>query len=263
MALPIVKRFVISFEQNWWLGLLALATSLGISGVVAFMLPKPVPPRPTYTATGALTFDSLTPAFTATGNQLQQQSRVISKETLLSEKVLRGVMAKLKLSVDDVVKIRDQDLTITFPDPKKQAGQPIQLQYTDSQSPTRSLLILETFMKEMIAYSRWLNTAQLRSKIDGLSKRLAQAQKDLTAAEEKFYRYITKQGSDILAIQDGSLFSSISISKQRQRELNLAIEQLDGQINGLEKQLGLNPKQAYTSVALSADPIIEIGRAHV
>jgi capsular exopolysaccharide synthesis family protein len=165
-------------------------------------------------------------------------------------------MGKLKLTTEEIVKIRDKSLTVTLPDPKKSPGQAILLQYTNSESPTQAVLVLETFMKEMIAYSRWLNTAQLRGKIDALSKRLAQTQKDLTAAEEKFYRYITKQGSDILAIQDGSLFSSITSSQQRQRELNLALQQLDGQINSLQKQLGLNPKQAYTSVALSADPII-------
>jgi capsular exopolysaccharide synthesis family protein len=220
------------------------------------MLPEPVPPRPTYTAAGALTFEAPTPAFTATGSQLQQQSRAIDKDTLLSERVLRGVMGKLKLTTEEIVKIRDKNLTVTLPDPKKSPGQAILLQYTNSESPTQAVLVLETFMKEMIAYSRWLNTAQLRGRIDALSKRLAQTQKDLTAAEEKFYRYITKQGSDILAIQDGSLFSSITSSQQRQRELNLALQQLDGQINSLQKQLGLNPKQAYTSVALSADPII-------
>lgn len=256
MALPIVKRFFISFEQNWPLGLLPLLGSLVVAFVVVWLVPDPVPPRPTYTAVGALTFETPTPAFTTTGSEIQQQSRAIGENILKSERVVRATMEKLKLTSEEIVEIRDKYLTLTFPDPKQSDSQLIQLKYEDRESAVRAVLILETFMKEMVAYSRWLNSAQLRGKIDALSKRLAQTQKDLTAAEEKFYRYITQQGSDILAIQDGSLFSSITSSQQRQRELNLALRQLDGQINSLQKQLGLNPKQAYTSVALSADPVI-------
>ena len=265
MVLPIVKRFFISFEQNWWLGLLTLIGFIGGSGVIAFMLPEPEPPRPTFQAVGALMFEEPLPAFTSTGSELQQRSRAISRDTLLSNKVLLAAMDKLKLSEKEILKVRD-DLKINMPDAAEDgsiSGKAIQLQYTDLKSDTRAQAILRTLMDEMVDYSRWLNSSQLRERINALSIRLNQVQNDLTAAEEKFYRYISNQGSDILAIQDGSLFSSITSSQQQQRELNLALQQVDGQINSLKTQLGLNPEQAYTSVALSADPIIASLRSQI
>ncbi|RPH89966.1 MAG: ATPase, partial [Chroococcales cyanobacterium metabat2.561] len=122
---------------------------------------------------------------------------------------------------------------------------------------------LETLMKEMVEYSRWLNTSQLRARIEALSVRLNEVQKDLTRAEEKFYRYISTQGSDLLAIQDGSLFTAITGSQQQQREIRLELQGIQGQINSLSKQLDLTPDQAYTSSALSADPIIASIRAQI
>ena len=111
-------------------------------------------------------------------------------------------------------------------------------------------------MEEMVDNSRWLNTSELRSRIDALSRRLEQVKNELTEAENRFYRYVSQQGSDLLAIQDGSLFSGITSSQQRQRELGLALQEIDGRINSLINQLGLTPEQAYASVALSADPIL-------
>ncbi|MEA5508461.1 ATPase [Crocosphaera sp. UHCC 0190] len=265
MAPPIVKRFAISFQQNYWLGLLTMLAGFGISGIVALQPPAP-PPSPTYKAAGQLTFSEPPPAFTTTGTELQAQGRSISKNMLLSERVVRNVMEQLKLKPDEIVKIRDKTLQIQTPEPAKKGETPssiISLEYTDQESPTRATLILETFMKEMVDYSRWLNTSELRSRIEALSKRLDQVQKDLTAAENRFYRYISQEGSDLLAIQDGSLFSGITNSQQRQRELQLALQEVEGRINNLISQLGLTPEQAYTSVALSADPLLANLRAQI
>ncbi|GBF79936.1 exopolysaccharide transport family protein [Aphanothece sacrum] len=270
MVPPIVKRFLISFGQNYWLGFLTFIASSAIAGVVAFQ-PPAQPPKPTYKAIGQLTFSEPPPAFTSTGSQLQQEGRAVSKNTLLSERVLKGVMEKLQLTQEEIYEIRQKTLQITFPgqeenkDKKTETpqSQVIVLEYTDKQSPTKATLILETFMKEMVDYSRWVNTSELRGKIEALSKRLSQVQKELRAAENKFYRYISQQGSDLLAIQDGSLFSGITGSQQRQRELQLSLQEIEGRINSLINQLGLTPEQAYTSVALSADPILANLRARI
>ncbi len=277
MAPPIVKRFLISLDQNKWLGLLTFLFSLGVATVFAIQPPK-APPSPTYKARGELSFRTPPPAFTSTGTQLQQQGRSISKEMLLSPWVLERVQNKLKLSVEQILAIRDKKLTVLLPGEKEGAktqtpvpektdeqSQPqvITLEYTDPESPTQATLYLDTFMREMVEYSRWTNTSQLRSRIEALTKRLGQVQTDLTAAEGKFYGYISKEGSDLLAIQDGSLFSAITSSQQKQRELKLTLQDIEGQINSLTGQLGLNPKQAYTSVALSADPIIASLRARI
>ncbi|WP_107666768.1 polysaccharide biosynthesis tyrosine autokinase [Cyanothece sp. BG0011] len=267
MAPPIVKRFAISFQQNYWLGFLTMIAGFGVSGLVALQ-PPPPPPAPTYTAFGQLTFTEPPPAFTTTGNELQAQGRglSLSKNTLLSGRVLQNVMDKLELSAQEIRQIQEKTLAIELPERDKQgevASSVIRLQYTDKESPTRATLILDAFMEEMIDHSRWLNTSELRSRIEALSKRLEQVKQDLTAAENRFYRYVSQQGSDLLAIQDGSLFSGITSSQQRQRELGLALQEIDGRINSLINQLGLTPKQAYASVALSADPILANLRAQI
>ncbi|MDJ0598354.1 MAG: AAA family ATPase [Crocosphaera sp.] len=267
MAPPIVKRFAISFQQNYWLGFLTMVAGFGVSGLVALQ-PPPPPPVPTYTAFGQLTFTEPPPAFTTTGNELQAQGRglSLSRGNLLSGRVLQNVMNKLQLSPQEIRQMQEQTLAIQMPgegDEEEASLSTIRLQYTDKQSPTRATLILEAFMDEMVEHSRWLNTSELRSRIDALSKRLAQVKDDLTAAENRFYRYVSQQGSDLLAIQDGSLFSGITSSQQQQRELGLALQEIDGRINSLMNQLGLTPDQAYASVALSADPILANLRAQI
>ncbi|MDJ0731896.1 MAG: ATPase [Crocosphaera sp.] len=267
MAPPIVKRFAISFQQNYWLGFLTMVAGFGVSGLVAVQ-PPPPPPAPTYTAFGQLTFTEPPPAFTTTGNELQAQGRglSLSKGNLLSGRVLQNVMNKLQLSPQEIRQIQEKTLAIEMPgegNDEETSSSTIRLQYTDKESPTRATLILEAFMEEMVDHSRWLNTSELRSRIDALSKRLAQVKEDLTAAENRFYRYVSQQGSDLLAIQDGSLFSGITSSQQRQRELRLALQEIDGRINSLINQLGLTPEQAYASVALSADPILASLRAQI
>ncbi len=267
MAPPIVKRFTISFQQNYWLGFLTVVAGFGVSGLVALQ-PPPPPPAPTYTAFGQLTFTEPPPAFTTTGNELQAQGRglSLSKGNLLSGRVLQNVMNKLQLSPKEIRQIQEKTLALDIPQGGAQgqgSGSTIKLQYTDKESPTRATLVLEAFMEEMVDHSRWLNTSELRSRIDALSKRLAQVKEELTAAENRFYRYVSEQGADLLTIQDGSLFSGITSSQQRQRELGLALQEIDGRISSLMGQLGLTPEQAYASVALSADPILANLRAQI
>ena len=273
MALPIVKRFLISLDQNKFVGIFVFLVCLGGSVIFA-LLPDPEKPPTFYRAVGQLAYRVPPPAFTSTGTQLQEQGRAIDRDLLLSPRVLVNTAQKLQFNQEQIVKIRDQDLKITFPGEaegqKNNSNRPtgtdqpqeILLELTaDSQS--KAELILETLMKEMVEYSRWLNTSQLRARIEALSVRLNEVQKDLTRAEEKFYRYISTQGSDLLAIQDGSLFTAITSSQQQQREIRLQLQGIQGQINSLSKQLDLTPDQAYTSSALSADPIIASIRAQI
>jgi succinoglycan biosynthesis transport protein ExoP len=273
MALPIVKRFLISLDQNKFVGIFVFLVCLGGSVIFAF-LPDPEKPPTFYRAVGQLAYRVPPPAFTSTGTQLQEQGRAIDRDLLLSPRVLVNAAKKLQFNQEQMVKIRDQDLKITFPgevegqnnnsNRSRETDQPqeVLLELTaDSQS--KAELILETLMKEMVEYSRWLNTSQLRARIEALSVRLKEVQKDLTRAEEKFYRYISTQGSDLLAIQDGSLFTAITSSQQQQREIRLELQGIQGQIDSLSKQLDLTPDQAYTSSALSADPIIASIRAQL
>jgi succinoglycan biosynthesis transport protein ExoP len=267
MALPIVKRFLISLDQNKFVGIFVFLVCLGGSVIFA-LLPDPEKPPTFYRAVGQLAYRVPPPAFTSTGSQLQEQGRAIDRDLLLSPRVLVSAAQKLQFNQEQIVKIRDRDLKITFPGEaegqKNNSDQPqeVLLELT-ADSQTKAELILETLMKEMVEYSRWLNTSQLRARIEALSVRLNEVQKDLTRAEEKFYRYISTQGSDLLAIQDGSLFTAITSSQQQQREIRLELQGIQGQINSLSEQLDLTPDQAYTSSALSADPIIASIRAQI
>ncbi len=267
MALPIVKRFLISLDQNKFVGIFVFLVCLGGSVIFA-LLPDPEKPPSFYRAVGQLAYRVPPPAFTSTGTQLQEQGRAIDRDLLLSPRVLVSAAKKLQFNPEQMVKIRDRDLKITFPGEvegkKSNSDQPqeVLLELT-ADSQAKAELILETLMKEMVEYSRWLNTSQLRARIEALSVRLNEVQKDLTRAEEKFYRYISTQGSDLLAIQDGSLFTAITSSQQQQREIRLELQGIQGQINSLSKQLDLTPDQAYTSSALSADPIIASIRTQI
>ena len=273
MALPIVKRFLISLDQNKFVGIFVFLVCLGGSVIFA-LLPDPEKPPTFYRAVGQLAYRVPPPAFTSTGTQLQEQGRAIDRDLLLSPRVLVNAAKKLQFNQEQIVKIRDQDLKITFPGEvegqKNNSNRPTEtdqpqemLLELTADSQAKAELILETLMKEMVEYSRWLNTSQLRARIEALSVRLNEVQKDLTRAEEKFYRYISTQGSDLLAIQDGSLFTAITSSQQQQREIRLELQGIQGQINSLSKQLDLTPDQAYTSSALSADPIIASIRAQI
>lgn len=273
MAVPIVKRFLISLDQNKFVGIFVFLVCLGGSAIFA-LLPDPEKPPTFYRAVGQLAYRVPPPAFTSTGSQLQEQGRAIDRDLLLSPRVLVNTAKKLQFNQEQIVKIRDQDLKITFPGEGEAQNnnnnrptttdrpQEVLLELT-ADSRAKAELILETLMKEMVEYSRWLNTSQLRARIEALGVRLNEVQKDLTRAEEKFYRYISTQGSDLLAIQDGSLFTAITSSQQQQREIRLELQGIQGQIDSLSEQLDLTPDQAYTSSALSADPIIASIRAQI
>ena len=271
MAPPIVKRYLISLERNVWLGLLVWLIVTGIAAVIA-MQPQPAR-RLTYKGLGQLAFRTPPPAFTSTGADIQQQSRILSLSSLLARPILERVRDKLKWTDQEVIQIiQSGQFRIIFPDEGKPKGKGggdtsnntglsspsrvITLEYNDEKSPTRVILVLDAFMQEMVRYNKSQNALQLQGRIDALKERLAQAQNELTKAEEKFYSFISKDGSDLLAVQDGSLFSGITSSQQQQREIKLILKDIEGQIASLTKQLGLNAKQAYTSSALSADPII-------
>jgi Mrp family chromosome partitioning ATPase len=272
MAPPIIKRFLISFDQHKWLAFLAFLASLGVSSIIAFQ-PPPPPAPPSFRALGQLNYQTPPPTFTATGSELQAQGRGISKSMLTSARVMESVARKLHLSPEQIQAIREKKLRILFPgeyDQPQKKGEPapnqpqvITLEYTDTVRAEHSTLVLETLMNAMIDYSRWFNNSQLRSRIEALQKRLALVKVDLTTAEEKFFRYISKEGTDVLSVQDGSLFNAITTSQQRRRDLIISLREIDGQINSLVNQLGLSPKQAYSSLALSADPILASIRSNL
>ncbi|MBR8827266.1 MAG: ATPase [Gomphosphaeria aponina SAG 52.96 = DSM 107014] len=259
MTPPIVKRFLIAFDEHKLLGFFIFAFIWGASFVLALQ-PPPASEKPTYRAVGQLSLNSSPPIFTSTGEQLQQQGRIINTGMLLAPRVLEAVAKKMQLSSQEMQEILDEKLQIRFPE----IDEPpiITIGYEDNKEAIAKL-ILQAFMDEMVEQSRLLNTAQLRQRIISLEERMNYVQQELKVAENAFYGYITGEGAALLAIQDGSLFTGITNSQQEQRNLLVILEGIEGEIATLQNQLGLTPEAAYTSSALSADPIIANLRAQI
>ena len=260
MTPPIVKRFLISFEQHKLLGLFIFLLSLGVSSIFALQ-PEPPTPATTYRATGQLSYSNPPPLFTATGEQLQQQGRLIDVNILIGPSVQAKIRNRLGIDSQQIKRIIEKNLNINLPQPGE--TNLITLNYNNAKTPEEAVRTLGVFMQEMVEQSRLINTSQLRGRIEALEKRLAEVQRNLAAAEETFYRFISKEGTPLLAIQDGSLFAGITGSQQQQRQLKLILEEIDGQINSLVEQLGLQPEEAYIAAALSADPILANLRAQM
>jgi capsular exopolysaccharide synthesis family protein len=253
MTPPILKRFLIAFEQHKLLGLFIFLLSLGISGIFALQ-PAPPTPKTTYKASGQLSYSNPPPLFTSTGEQLQQAGRKINVDILLGPTTQERVKRKLALDNSQLKQIIEKKLEINVPEGEQNTL--ITLNYKDANTPEEAVKVLGIFMQEMVEQSRLLNTSQLTGRVDALKGRLQEVQGELANAEEAFYRFLSKAGADLLAVQDGSLFSGITGSKQQQRQLKLILDEIDGQINSIVEQLGLNPQEAYTAAALSADPIL-------
>lgn len=260
MTSPIVKRFLIAFEQHKILGLFIFLLSLGISGILALQ-PEPPQEKTSYKASGQLTYSTPPPLFTTTGEQLQQQGREIDVEVLLNPQVQANIKQKLNLDDGQLQQIIESQLKIDFPEDSTIPI--IALEYTDAANPQEAINILGVFMSEMVAQSQKINKSVLTNRIKALQSRLNTVKRQLAAAEENFYRFITGEGTSLLAIQDGSLFASLTNSQQQQRQLKLVLDEIDGQINSIVEQLGLNAEQAYTAAALSADPLLANLRAQL
>ena len=253
MTSPIVKRFLIAFEEHQLLGLFIFLLSLGISGIFAL---QPTPPKgkTTYKASGQLTYSTPPPLFTNTGEQLQQQGREIDVELLLNDEVQDNIRQKLQINAKQLQQIIDLKLKIDFPEDTTIPI--IALEYNKATNPQEAVTVLGVFMNEMMEQSQKINKSVLKSRIEALQSRLDTVKRQLAAAEENFYRFITGEGTSLLAIQDGSLFASLTGSQQQQRQLKLVVEEIDGRISSIIQQLGLSPEQAYTAAALSADPLL-------
>ena len=253
MTPPILKRFLFSWEQNKLIGIVIFLLFLG--GSIVFVLqPDPPQPQTKFRARGQLAYSNPPPLFTSTGEQLQQQGRLIDLDILLSFPVQRRVQEKLQLSNRQMEQVLQNKLKIVPPQPDN--PQFVTLEYKDAATEEEGVRILGVLMSEMVEQSRLINTAQLRTRIETLEKRLVVVQRELAAAEEAFYRFLSTEGLSLLAIRDGSLFSSLTGTQQQQRQIKLILEEIEGQMDSLVEQLGLDPEQAYTFAALSADPLL-------
>ncbi len=268
MAPPIVTRFLISLNENKLIGFILSLLITGIALVVALQQKPPETPEESYRAIGRLSLSNPLPTFTVAGQELQAQGETINLTTLLSPQVLQYVVDRLRSDGYNfsIGKIQDiitrKKLIVNLPEPgEAQGSRLLTLEYKDQTSPSEVRQVLTVFMEELVAESYRINTSQLQTRINTLEERLEVVLDDLTESEKRFYEYITNEGASLITIQNGSLFGGITSAQQQQRQLEVVVAGINAEIKTLQEQLGLNPEEAYTSSALSNDPIIANLRA--
>jgi len=252
MAPPIVKRYLISLNQNKLLGIAGFALIVGISGVVGILPPPP----PTYKAQGVLAYTTPPRLFSTTGEQIQQQGRQLTPKELLPDSVIKDVAAQVRVKAEDIA----MKLELKLPGEKE--APVIQVGFT-ADNPKMADETLKLLLPRMVEQSRLVNSARLRSVIESIEKRLPEAKRELQEDQQRLERYIRIEESALLAAKDSTLVGGISGSQQQQRQIELTLGGIETQISSLSKRLGLNADEAYTNAALSADPVIGAMRSQI
>ncbi|NEN99746.1 MAG: lipopolysaccharide biosynthesis, partial [Moorea sp. SIO3I7] len=252
MTPPFVTRYLIALNQHKLIGFATFFLITGISGIVAI---QPTP-APIYRAEGRLIYTTPVKVFSQTGVEISEQGKqLLTQGTLLADNVVKEVAAGMQVSSKDIVK----NTQVKLP---KEGAQFISVIYRDKNKEI-SAAIVDMLMKKMVEQSRFINTSQLRRIIEVIEERLPKAEAELREAEQKLEQYDRLQGPALFAAKDGTLVGGITGSQQQQRSLEIQLEGVEAQYSSLIERLGLTPDQAYTSSALSADPIIASLRAQI
>ena len=247
MTLSVVKRYLIAFDQYKWVGLATLAATVGVSGVVALQPSQ----APVYVAAGTLAYRRPSVIFSSTTTKIQQEGQEITKDMLLDRRVVEAAAKKVNVSPK---KLTD-DVQVKMPAKNNDPSALIQVLYKNADRK-KAEAVAEALMKEMVARSQTINTSRLRETIAQINKRLPKVTQELRQTEEKLEAYEKREGTSILAAQNGALPQAITGNEQQQRQLRLQLGGIEAQMKSLQDRLGLNVEQAYVAQALSADPII-------
>ncbi len=245
MTLPIVKRYLIAFDNYKLAGFATFIAALGISGIVAMFLEPPE--APPYQARGRMTYQNPPVLFSETSQSIRERGQQLTPGMLLHERVVTSVLEKVNIPPrefgDNVrVSIDEENpiINVTYQDPSRE----------------QSVEVVKLLMEEMIEQSRLINSEHLRSIIDISKDRLGPAESELRAAEQKLEAYDKREGATLLAVESGALPTAIIQNEQTQQQLKIQLETVKTQIASLESQLGMATEQAYVAQALTADPII-------
>jgi capsular exopolysaccharide synthesis family protein len=250
MTPPIVKRYLIAFEKYKWIGLASFGLVVAGSTILAV---QPEPPA-TFIANGALAYTSPPVSFSVTGSEILQKGLTLSKDVLLQDKVIEAVAEKVNVKPKKI----GQNVAVTVPEvgaDGQLSGGIISIKYLDNDGK-RAQQTVFALMQAMVQLSADINTGRLQAIIDKIEERLPKVSQELQEAEKKLEQYDRIERPALLASENGSLLGAITNSQNQQRQIKLVISGIDAQIRSLQERLGLNVQQAYTSSALSADPII-------
>lgn len=250
MTPPIVKRYLIAFDKYKWIGLASFGLVVAGSTILAVQ-PEPAPK---YNAVGVLAYDPQPVSFSATGSEIQQKGLALPEAFFIQDRIIEAVAKKVNVKPRKIGKSlkanvpkvgEDGQLTSRF----------ITIKYQDT-NEKRAEQIVFFLMEEAVKLSGDNNTRQLQEIIDKIDERLPKVTSELEEAEKKLEQYDKIERPAILAAENGSLLNTITGSQNQQRQIKLTVSGIDAQIRSLQQRLGLSAQQAYTSSALSADPII-------
>jgi capsular exopolysaccharide synthesis family protein len=250
MTSPLIKKYKLAFEKYWLA--IPIGLMVGALGGGGFAVLQPPPGLPSYKFQSVLQITTPPVTISETGTAIQAQSQQLEKnaqELLLTGDVLQKVAEHPKIRINPrelqkQVSIRDNEKTPSL----------LFLSLTwDNKSQGQQ--ITELLVQEVIQQSRRLNTSRLRSIIETLNQRLPKVVEELRKAENELEIFIRQ--TEFAEIKRTQLPGAITQNEQQQRQLELQIETVGTQMSSLQRQLGLNPDQAYASAALSADPIIQ------
>ncbi len=250
MTPPIVKRYLIAFDKYKWIGLASFGLVVAGSTILAV---QPEPPRQ-FIASGALTYTSPPVSFSATGSEIQQKGLALSEEVLVRPAIIESVAQKVNVKPKKI----GTNLAVNVPtigEDGQLTDATISIKYQDTE-PKRAQQTVLALMQEMIDLSGEINSGRLKAIIDKIQERLPKVTQELEQAEKKLEQYDRVERPAILAAENGSLLQTITGSQNQQRQIKLTVSGIDAQIRSLQQRLGLSAQQAYTSSALSADPII-------
>jgi capsular exopolysaccharide synthesis family protein len=252
MAPSIVKRYAIAFNQYKVVGFVAFAFCVAGAGLLSLSEPPP----PSYKASSALAGNSPAIPLSTTGPTIHEQGKAaLTEEFLIDQQVIDSVASQVGIDPKQV-----KTASVRLPAPEE--PQFYYVTYKDS-TPERAETVLRLLMEAMVAKSLAFNQSRLDSMIEEMEKRIPEVQAELEAVEEKLVQFDRVEGAIFLAAETGSLQAEVTGAQTSQRAARQKIEVLTSSIAALERQLGLSADEAYTSGALSQDPIINSIRGQI
>jgi len=250
MTSPLIKKYKIAFGKYWLAIPIGLVVgALGGGGFAVLQEPQGLP---SYEFQSVLQITTPPVTISETGTAIQAQSQQLeddAEELLLTSEVLQTVAEHPQVQINP----RELSRQASIRDNRRTPSLLYVTLQWDNRSQGRQ--ISEILTQEVIEQSRRLNTSRLRSIIQTLNERLPKVVEELRKAENELESFIRQ--TEFAEIKRTQLPGAITQNEQQQRQLELQIETVGTQMASLERQLGLNPDQAYASAALSADPIIQ------
>lgn len=252
MAPSIVKRYIIAFGKYKFAGFAVFALAVGVSGLLGLEEPPP----PSYNASGVMSLNQEPVTVSETGPTIQEQGlQALNKEFLIDDQVAEQISQQVGIPPRQVKSAQLQT-------PGGDGPKLYTFSYTDS-TPERAEEVVQLLMESAVEKSLMLNTSRLDVLIAALNERIPEVEADLRAAEDRLVQFDRIEGAALILGRDGVLVNNIRGAENQQEQLERQIEEVTTQMQSLEARLGLTVDEAYTSSALSRDPIVNNLRGQI